>query len=226
MTKLSARGKKKGAQKRDPFDYYPTPAWCVDRFLEADVLPRTPGVWLEPSAGDGAVLRAVDAFRAVEDSTVVKYEPRWVAYEIQPRFEESLLASSTSPQVEIDNFLDLGSRIHLGFTPSVIIGNPPYSFAMDFVKKSIELKAAFICFLLRISFLGSAERSSFMRANMPDVYMLPNRPSFRAGGSDTSEYGWFVWRRAEDGSYAKTEGKISILKSTSKEQRATVKTTI
>lgn len=226
MAKLSAKTKKKGAQKRDPFDYYPTPAWCVDRFLEVGVLPRTPGVWLEPSAGDGAVLRAVNAFQGIEGSAVVKYEPRWVAYEIQPRFEESLLASSVSPQVEIDNFLDLGSRIQLGLTPNVIIGNPPYSSAMDFVKKSIELKADFICFLLRISFLGSAERSSFMRANMPDIYMLPNRPSFRHGGSDTSEYAWFVWRQGEGGSYAQTEGKISILKNTAKELRAATKTTI
>ena len=37
---------------RNEHDFYPTPAWCVHRLLEAVPLPA--GRWLEPCVGDGA----------------------------------------------------------------------------------------------------------------------------------------------------------------------------
>ena len=42
-------------------DYYPTPSWCVRALLETVDLPT--GTWLEPTAGDGAIIRAVDEYR-------------------------------------------------------------------------------------------------------------------------------------------------------------------
>jgi len=215
---MADHSKKKVSLPRDPFDYYPTPGWCVDRLLEAEVLPKNKSVWLEPSAGDGAIIRSVSKFSKIDGDTIVKYDPLWVAYEIQPRFKEPLEALVPPSQVTIDNFLDLGGRLSLGVVPTVVIGNPPYSSALDFVKKAMELKPHYICFLLRISFLGSEERSNFMRVNMPDVYMLPNRPSFRGNGADTSEYAWFCWKLVGNG-YSSGTGKVQILGSTPKELR-------
>ena len=32
-----------------------------------------------------------------------------------------------------------------------------------------------------------------MRAKPPDVFVLPDRPSFTGEGSDSADYAWFVW---------------------------------
>lgn len=210
---------KKPSKKRDPFDYYPTPEWCVHRLLEADILPNKKEIWLEPSAGDGAVIRAVSSFAKTQGDSVVRYNPYWVAYEIQPRFKVGLESLVDSSKVHIENFLDIGDRLALGVTPKVIIGNPPYSCALEFVKKSMDLDADYIAFLLRISFLGSNERSSFMREHMPGIYILPNRPSFDGNGSDTSEYAWFVWKKNIQGTYEASQGVSQILANTPKETR-------
>lgn len=34
-----------------------------------------------------------------------------------------------------------------------------------------------------------------MRSHTPDIYVLPNRPSFSGKGTDSIEYAWFVWRK-------------------------------
>jgi hypothetical protein len=47
--------------------------------------------------------------------------------------------------------------------------------------------------LLRLNFLGGAKRTAFLRARPPDIYVLPNRPSFTGHGTDACEYAWFVW---------------------------------
>jgi hypothetical protein len=48
---------KRGSGVRTPDDAYETPAWCVQRLLEKLQLPG--GNWLEPGAGDGAIIKAV-----------------------------------------------------------------------------------------------------------------------------------------------------------------------
>ena len=67
--------------------------------------------------------------------------------------------------------------------------------------------------LLRLNFLGSQERSDYLREHMPDIYVIPNRPSFTGGKTDSIEYAWFVWSKYND--YGKnSSGKIVILETT------------
>jgi hypothetical protein len=48
---------------------------------------------------------------------------------------------------------------------------------------------------------------------MPDIYVIPNRPSFTGGKTDSIEYAWFVWSKYND--YGKnSSGKIVILETT------------
>ena len=68
---MSATGR--GAERRAS-DYYPTPAWCIWRLLDALSLPCR-CTWLEPAAGDGAIVRAVNA---------VVPDLDWVAVDIRP----------------------------------------------------------------------------------------------------------------------------------------------
>jgi hypothetical protein len=65
--------------------------------------------------------------------------------------------------------------------------------------------------LLRLNFLGSSVRAQFMRSHTPDVYVLPNRPSFTGNGTDSIEYTWFVWRHGNAG---RAEGKLTLLSET------------
>lgn len=182
---------------RDPFDYYPTPEWCIHRFLEKANIPYTHGgFWLEPAAGDGAILRAVGNFQQVKKNgttTVIQYKPTWIAVEIQPRFQANLEAEIDKTHVLITDFLSLETDA-FGASPQVVIANPPFSLALDFIKRAMDFKADYICMLLRLNFLGSSERSEFMRQHTPDIYVLPNRPSFTGKGTDSIEYAWFVWR--------------------------------
>lgn len=78
------------------------------------------------------------------------------------------------------------------------LGNPPYDDAEAFVRRSIDLvrEGGHAAFLLRISFLSSQGRVPLYREH-PLSYFWPiaGRPSFTGGGSDTSEYGLFAWRK-------------------------------
>lgn len=171
----------------------------MDRLYEA--LPLPDGKWLDPAAGDGAFLKNKNA--------------NWTALEIQPRFQQDLENLVGANNVIIDNYLDA----KLLPIYNVIITNPPFSLALEFIKRSIELKPNFVILLLRLNFLGSVERSDYLREHMPDIYVLPNRPSFNGKGStDSIEYAWFIWR--SDNQYGKSSaGTIKLLANTILEDR-------
>ena len=77
--------------------------------------------------------------------------------------------------------------------------NPPYSMAEDFIRQSRLLYPnASIVMLLRLSFLASASREElYLDFEIPDVYVLPNRPSFVGKGTDSCDYAWYVWSNRE-----------------------------
>jgi hypothetical protein len=61
-----------------------------------------------------------------------------------------------------------------------------------------------------------------MHTLCPDVFVLPNRPSFRPSKrgiftTDSIEYAWFMWGE-EPGRY-RSEGRMSVLNTTPKEER-------
>lgn len=174
---MSSTGR--GARLGGPDDFYVTPAWTVDRLL--DVWTPPGGVWLEPGAGNGAIIRAVNARRT---------DVKWRAVEI--RDEELPALVATGAAVYIHDFL--GDNADPSEDIAVVIGNPPFSLAMEFILRAREVApSAEICFLLRTNFSGSEARAEFMRTNAPDLLSLPNRPSFVGGKTDSIEYSWFVW---------------------------------
>ena len=199
---MSATGR---SDVREPNDFYATPAWCVDRLLDRLWFPCDRG-WLEPAAGHGAVNLAVDAWRARKGLKRVG----WKQYELQSEFNDVLREQGHQRCVGI-SFLDFA------FTNKwpiydVVITNPPYSLAQEFVERCLPL-AYNVVMLLRLGFLATEKRSQLMREHPPAVYVLPNRPSFTGGGTDASDYAWFVW--GESGN----AGRFEILSSTSSENR-------
>lgn len=80
----------------------------------------------------------------------------------------------------------------------VIIGNPPYSKAKEFIEKCLELTGdnGMVIMLLRTAFLESKSRYEFWQKNpLSELYVLSKRPSFTGKGTDATSYSWFVWRK-------------------------------
>jgi len=81
----------------------------------------------------------------------------------------------------------------------LVVGNPPYGRALEFVRRGIELGRC-VVYLLRLGFMASGDRAEFFSRHPPAaVWVVAHRPSFTADGQcDSSDYGWFCWRRGAD----------------------------
>jgi hypothetical protein len=197
---MSATGR--GAE-RHPGDFYETPAWCVRRYLEARGDRGCGPRWLEPSAGAGAIIRAVNAVRP---------GIRWTAIE-KYRYETGelgggLVNAGVGPIHYID-FLTASTPLRF----DLCIGNPPYSLAREFVEHGLKM-AHEVAFLLRLNFLESAKRVDFFKAHPCDVFVLPNRPSFTADGhTDATAYAWFEFG-------GMNRGRLSVLAATPVAERS------
>lgn len=165
---------------RDPHDYYPTPAWCVDRLLDrvAMRLPHRCASWLEPCAGSDAIVDAVGAWYSAHDPAS---HIEWARRDLHPQADG----------IERSDYLWFHGIEASGF--DVAITNPPYREAHPFFE-AMRRDARIVIALLRLGFAASEERREFLNASRPSIYVLPNRPSFTIDGrTDASDYAWFVW---------------------------------
>jgi hypothetical protein len=170
----TGRGQRLGGED----DFYVTPSWCVRRLLEKWNPPG--GVWLEPGAGNGAIVRAVQSVRS---------DVHFIAWEIREEERRGLVDLGCT--TIIGDFLEPSDR---SYGVPVVIGNPPYSLAQEFIDRArIVAPKALICYLLRVNYVGSKDRNPFMSAHPPDIKQLSNRPSFTDGHTDSIEYAWMIW---------------------------------
>jgi hypothetical protein len=97
---------------------------------------------------------------------------------------------------EISEGKDYLANVYPRHNFDMIITNPPFSLALEFLQKSLH-EAITVCYLLRLNFLGSQKRRPFWQANRPShVLVLANRPCFTSDGkTDSIEYAWFCWDR-------------------------------
>jgi len=172
---------------RIPQDFYTTPASAVHAILNRlpSALVSMDHRVLEPAAGDGAILRVL----------------------LDRGHQKHKLEAVESWRDRAKCCEELGVNTHCGdflsdeyapcAEPKLIITNPPYSLAGEFVKKCLAIAArtdALVCLLLRLRFLESKKRARLLARNPPDVYVLVPRPSFTSDGkTDASAYAWFVW---------------------------------
>jgi hypothetical protein len=79
----------------------------------------------------------------------------------------------------------------------LILSNPPFSIAQDFIDHSLEHSNTCIM-LLRINYLGSIGRHDWWKSNPPTaLFVLSKRPSFTGKGTDATDYAWFVWDKTD-----------------------------
>lgn len=116
---------------------------------------------------------------------------------------------------DVGDFLTVAPALQTLPRWNVAITNPPYSLALEFVQAMLPL-ADHVVVLTRLNFLAGGVRREFFAKDMPDVYVLPNRPSFTEDGrTDATEYAWLVWTPER----GRTTGKIEVLAETSIEER-------
>jgi len=88
----------------------------------------------------------------------------------------------------------------------IVISNPPYNQAMQFIEKGLEMvkDGGYVIYLLRLNFFGAQSRKEFHQNNMP-VYTIVSskRPCFMQGASDSCEYAHFVWQKGNHPTYTK-----------------------
>lgn len=188
---MSATGR--GKERRQD-DAYETPSWCVRRLIEAIELPG--GTWLEPSAGSGRIIRTVLASRS---------DIEWHAVEIRKECRAALL--TVASRTWICDFL----RWTCEERYDVCLMNPPFRHALVFIEKAMQ-SASVVVALVRQGFAASEARADFMRRSRPTCLMLPNRPSFTGGGTDSADYCWMVWSAGD-------RGRFEVLPTTSRDER-------
>lgn len=180
----------KPLRKRDPMDHYPSPlALCRAAVGLVGTLaqPATPRV-LDPGAGTGPWGRAARE-RWGHHATITGVE-----------LDKKHRSNPIYDQWVQDDFLSW----HSDPIYSLVIGNPPYVLAEEFVRKSAALLApgGRILFLLRLGFLASQGRGRGLFKTYPPttVYVCATRPSFLGETSrktDATEYALFSWQGRE-----------------------------
>jgi hypothetical protein len=89
----------------------------------------------------------------------------------------------------------------------IIISNPPFYLAEEFIKKSLELTefGGYVIMLLRLNFFGSKKRKPIFEKTMPhSCYVHHKRISFMNGATDSIEYAHFVWQKGVNNDFCKT----------------------
>lgn len=101
---------------------------------------------------------------------------------------------------------DYRNLVTLSPVCDLIIGNPPYKYAEEFVRLSLPMlePGGKMVFLLRLAFLESQRRLKLWHDYKPQsVTVCANRPSFTGdGNTDATAYAIFIWEKGWTGSTA------------------------
>jgi len=182
----------KEMRPRDEHDHYPTPPELVAAALR-ECLPSRGflGDWnrfrvLDAGAGTGVwgqVLR-----QSLPSAVVTGVELR-----------DTLRPEAYADWHANTDFLTWDSDGGYDF----VIGNPPYKFAEQFVRKGHDQLSdgGTMILLLRLAFLEGQARMAGIWSELPPycVYVLGARPSFTGNGkTDATAYAVFVWHKESD----------------------------
>ena len=170
-----------GNGERIDSDFYPTPkdvTIALMEFLDKHgyinyMLSEKNNV-LEPCCGDGAISKVLIEYGFLVESNDIRFT------EFQDR--------------QIDYFFR-------EFKRDVIITNPPFSMAEDFIKKALKETDYLVAMLLKTQYWHASKRIKLF-TDHPPAYILPLtwRPNFfgdKATGSPTMDFLSTVWIKGE-----------------------------
>lgn len=155
---------------RDPLDFYPTPSLVTGvlaSWLEGRVgAPRTTGRFLDPAAGDGALIAA---FRTSERWR----EAHWSAIELDPARADA--CETVAEDVTV------GDALNVDWTAgAAVMANPPFRLLDGFWLRALQHRAehhVWVAMLTPVAWWNAEKRSAYRK---PDhLLALGWRPTFR-----------------------------------------------
>lgn len=177
------------AYKRRERDWYPTPAWCVDALAEFYSFAGC--TILEPAAGDGAMIDALEAHGATvygEDIHPLRDDiakADWFERE-DCQYTETILGGKAQKVNRFD----------------YVITNPPYDKAGEFIRHALEISNSktIFAFLLRNEFDCAKSRHDLFSDGNWFIHkiVLTKRPywTFERKASPRHNYAWYLFNRA------------------------------
>lgn len=195
---------------RHKTDYYVTPEKPVldflSQFLTEENIDRPDRLsWLDPCCGGD------------KDN-----EPTYLKI-IQEEFDpQDVCGIDIREDAKADVFMDyLSAEKEYMSEHDIIISNPPFFLAEEFIRKSLEFvkEGGYVIFLLRLNFFGSKQRKPLFEEFMPQsCYIHHKRINFipdsmkeamknrgeKVPSGDSIEYAHFVWKKGEYSNHCKT----------------------
>lgn len=174
-------------------DHWGTPAWCVEGLLKVN--PPSTKVIVEPSAGDGAIVRVL-----------ARHQYNVIAVEKDvSNSRYALLKAAGAETIMTHDWLFWDERR----SPYSIIGNPPWTPGremLDHVLHALRLlnvapntrwsrPVRYVAMLLPTRFLCGQKRHEYIHHDYPlqGIHPLNPRPKF-AGAGGSEDCCWFVWQ--------------------------------
>lgn len=161
-------------------DFYATDPSAVEKLLELEQFSRR--IW-EPACGQGHISRVLESH----------------GHEV---FSTDLVNRGYGNPESVDflaqNIPDFDGDI---------ITNPPYSHALEFVKRSLEIvrPGGKVAMFLKLQFLEGLERGEFYEATPPKkVYVSSGRLACAKNGdfahtNNAIAFAWYIWERGYTG---------------------------
>lgn len=178
----------KELRPRQDRDFYPTPYEFAIEAVRQIPISNYLTTCLDPGCGDGVWSKAVKDVYPFVNTIGIDINPvdRYILQGVDRFFLRDYLTFESEDLPEID----------------LIIGNPPYKLAEQFLDKSFELigNHGYIVFLLRSAFAESKKRYiKYFSAyrNPVYIYQSVSRLNFypEMKGSGDTAYSLFVWKK-------------------------------
>lgn len=199
----------KSGRERSPRDFYITPPELAKEAMikfavDEELLKRERLIILDAGCGTGVWGDAAKWFAYFSNG--IGYYPAIYGVDIDIQLDDEM-------KVVYDDWWeqDFLKCEKKGF--NLVLGNPPYSLAEEFIRHSLELLdyGGYVYFLLRLSFLEGMGRGKGLFQEFPikRIYVSSRRPSFFSTNgkhtTDTLAYAMFLWQKGYKG---KTETKF------------------
>ncbi len=179
----------KTLRPRQKRDLYPTPlGLCRAAMVHLGselTLAENPPVILDPGAGAGAWGVAIK--------------------EIYP--DSKLIGVEIDDKASITDDYDVWlteSFLDNDYSAGMVIGNPPYSLAKEFIQKGLDSmpEGGIMMYLLRIAYLNSQKRYRNLWTVTPpaEVLVSSRRPSFTGDRkTDDTDFALYIWSKGWSG---------------------------
>lgn len=162
---------------REKFDYYATDQKAAELLIENEPLSDT--IW-ECACGDGHLGKVFEE----HGKNVIATDLIFRGYGQNEPFD-----FLTHEPIDFDGD---------------IVTNPPYKYALEFVKRSLEIvkDCRKVCMFLKLTFLEGKKRKVFFQSAPPrTVYVISGRlgcamnGNFKAASQRAIAYAWYVWEK-------------------------------